>query len=146
MHPSLSRDGKDIIIRIPMKFRRVGKRKRIIPPKGAKAEVGSADLPALPEVVEKENPLLQAVIKAHIWRDLMESGKVGSMRELAEKEGVDSSYVGRTVRLTLLAPDIVGLILEGEQPEAMTVNALRRGFPVEWDRQRARWGINVNTA
>jgi hypothetical protein len=35
------------------------------------------------------------------------------------------------LRLTLLAPDIVEAILDGRQPEEMTLPALMRAFPVE---------------
>ncbi len=42
---------------------------------------------------------------------MLESDEVKSLRELARKEGVDSSYVSRMVNLTILAPDIVAAIL-----------------------------------
>jgi len=39
------------------------------------------------------------------------------------------------LRLTLLAPVIVEAILDGRQPPELTLAALMRPFPVEWDRQ-----------
>ena len=47
---------------------------------------------------------------------MLESGEVKSLREIARKEGVDSSYVSRMVNLTTLAPDIVAAILDESQP------------------------------
>jgi hypothetical protein len=41
-------------------------------------------------------------------------------------------------RLTLLAPDIVQAILDGRQPEEMTLPGLMTGVVVEWKAQRAR--------
>jgi hypothetical protein len=41
------------------------------------------------------------------------------------------------LRLTQLAPDIVEAILDGRQPEGMTLPALMEPFPVEWERQRS---------
>jgi predicted transcriptional regulator len=38
---------------------------------------------------------------------MLETGQAKSLREIAEKEGVDNSYVSRMVNLTTLAPDIV---------------------------------------
>jgi hypothetical protein len=35
-------------------------------------------------------------------------------------------------RLTLLAPEIVEAILDGRQPEALQLDDLRAGFPLEW--------------
>jgi len=40
-----------------------------------------------------------------------------------------------TLRLTLLAPDIVEAVLEGRQPEGMTLPGLMEPFPVEWPEQ-----------
>ncbi|WP_347400910.1 hypothetical protein [Roseicella aquatilis] len=51
-------------------------------------------------------------------------------------EKINSSYVSRLLRLTLLAPDIVDAILNGQQPEGMTLPGLMEPFPVEWERQR----------
>ena len=49
---------------------------------------------------------------------------------------INESYVGRVLRLTLLAPDIVEAILGGRQPMEMTLAVLMRPFAVEWSQQR----------
>jgi hypothetical protein len=67
---------------------------------------------------------------------MMEAGRYGTIDELAAAEKINSSYVSRLLRLTLLAPDIVGAILDGRQPEAMTLPALMEPFPVEWEQQQ----------
>ncbi len=38
------------------------------------------------------------------------------------------------LQLTLLAPDIVEAILDGQQPEGMTLPGLMEGFQVGWGR------------
>ncbi len=48
--------------------------------------------------------------------------------------------MSRVVRLTLLAPNLVEAILDGRQPEAMRLEGLLEGFPVEWEAQQARVG------
>jgi hypothetical protein len=40
--------------------------------------------------------------------------------------------VGRILRLTLPAPDIIEAILDGRQPTAMTLAVLMGPFPVLW--------------
>jgi hypothetical protein len=45
--------------------------------------------------------------------------------------------VGRVLRLTLLAPDIVEAILGGRQPAELTLAVLMRPFPVEWKAQES---------
>jgi hypothetical protein len=67
---------------------------------------------------------------------MMEMGRYGTINELAAAEEINSSYVSRLLRLTLLSPDIVEAILDGRQPEPMTLPALMDPFPVEWERQR----------
>jgi hypothetical protein len=44
---------------------------------------------------------------------MLDEGRFASVRELAEAERVGHSYVGRTLRLSLLAPDLVEHILDG---------------------------------
>ena len=47
-----------------------------------------------------------------------------------------SSYVGRVLRLTLLAPDIVEAVLGGRQSAQMTLAGLMRPFAVGSTEQR----------
>ena len=81
--------------------------------------------------------LIKAVARAFRWRRMLESGRFSTINELAAAEKINSSYVSRVLRLTLLAPDIVEAILDGRQPEGMTLPALMEPFPMEWNRQPA---------
>ena len=63
-----------------------------------------------------------------------------SITELAAAEKIDRSYLCRVLRLTLLAPEIVEAIMDGRQPEGVTLPVLMRGFPVEWEGQRLQFG------
>jgi hypothetical protein len=67
---------------------------------------------------------------------MLEAGRFAAVKELAAAEKINSSYVSRVLRLTLLAPDIVEAILDGRQPEGMTLPALMDPFPVFWGEQR----------
>jgi len=71
---------------------------------------------------------------------MQETGRYATLNELAASEKISSSYVSRLLRLTLLAPDIVEAILDGRQPEGMTLPALMEPIPVEWEEQRATLG------
>jgi hypothetical protein len=52
---------------------------------------------------------------ARAWRRLrlQDCGVYGSVTEIAETERIAKSYVGRILRLALLAPDLVEAILGG---------------------------------
>jgi hypothetical protein len=69
------------------------------------------------------------------WRQLLENGKDATIAEIAAAEKISESYVGRVLRLTLLAPDIVEAILGGRQPAEMTLALLMRPFSVRWKEQ-----------
>ena len=57
-------------------------------------------------------------------------------QQVARALDVDRSYVGRTLRLTALAPDIVGAVLAGNEPDGMSLERLSKGVPVVWAEQR----------
>lgn len=78
-----------------------------------------------------------ASVRGHIWRDLMESGKVRAIAEIARANRVDGSYVSRMLDLTLLAPDIIEAILDGKEPSGLSIARLtRHEIPVLWEEQR----------
>ena len=52
---------------------------------------------------------------------------------------VYATYVGRMLRLTSLAPDIIEAILRGDEPDGMSLEKLRKNMPVRWGEQRALW-------
>ena len=66
---------------------------------------------------------------------MLEKGRYGTIDELAAADKINSSYASRLLRLTLLAPDIVEAILDGRQPDGMTLPGLMEPFPVEWEQQ-----------
>ena len=72
---------------------------------------------------------------------MLESGEVRSLRELARREGVDSSYVSRMVNLTTLAPDIVAAILDDTLPPGVTLFEVAVDPPVLWEGQRRPVGF-----
>jgi hypothetical protein len=58
---------------------------------------------------------------------MLENGTHATIAEIAA-EKINESYVGRVLRLTLLAPDIVEAILEGRHPPQVTLAVLMRPF------------------
>ena len=81
--------------------------------------------------------MVKAIARAFRWREMLENGTYATIAEIAAAEKINESYVGRVLRLTLLAPDIVEAILGGRQPAEMTLAVLMRRFPVLWSAQRS---------
>jgi hypothetical protein len=71
------------------------------------------------------------------WREQLENGTRATIAEIAAAEKINETYVGRVLRLTLVAPDIVEAILGGWQPAEVTLAGLMRPFPVGWREQWA---------
>lgn len=67
--------------------------------------------------VAPSGTLVSALAKAYCWQEQLESGELASLEDLAAANGVDHTYVGRILRLTSLAPEIVERILNGNEPE-----------------------------
>ena len=111
-------DGSTITVRIPVTFKRHGGRKVIIAPDGGDAWTLAKPRP--------DETLMRALARAHRWKRMLEEGKYRSAGELAEAEGVTRSFVNRLLRLTLLAPDIVEAILDGQQPKGMQLDELMK--------------------
>ena len=70
-------------------------------------------------------------------RKLIETGVLAFIKEMAPAKKINPSYVGRVLRLTPLAPEIIEAIMEGRQPAGMTTAGLLTGVPVACAEQRA---------
>lgn len=62
---------------------------------------------------------------------------------MADKERINRSYLSRTIRLSLLAPDIVEAILNGAQPAAVKLADLEGPFSINWQEQRTAFGFST---
>jgi hypothetical protein len=87
--------------------------------------------------VRADPALVEALARAHRWNRPLEGGRYASLAELAAAERIDRSFLGKALRLTLLAPDIVEAILDGRQPCALALPALLESVPSLWDEQRS---------
>ena len=127
-------EAGNLHIHIPMTIRRMRGRKVIIAPKAL-----DGDIPDSPGTVQ--TAIVQALARAFSWAEVLESGQVSSISDLAMNLDVDNSYVARILKLATLAPDIVEAILNGEEPPGLSLAKLTKTFPTDWDEQRAMFGF-----
>jgi len=87
--------------------------------------------------------LVKLIIKAHEYQEKLVKGRVSSLSEIAEREGVSGSYITRVIRLSFLAPDIIKAILLGNHPPTLTAASLNRAsrLPIDWEEQRKTLGF-----
>lgn len=127
--PQLSDDGRTVTVRVPISIRTRGGRRLVLAPDGA--EVGT------PAVRHVDNAMVKAIARAFRWREMLESGDYATIREVAEAEQINESYVGRVLRLTLLAPEVVEAIVNGRQAVGLRLDLLMRPFPIGWVAQKS---------
>ena len=112
-----------LTVRVPLAFRKQrGGRKLVLTP-GGMTHRGSA---------AADTTLVKALARAFRWRKMLETGRYATIGEIAAAEKINDSFVSRLLRLTLLSPAIVDAILEGRQPEGVTLPRLLEPFSVEW--------------
>lgn len=114
-----------ISIRIPFRLAKRGGRKEMQLPEGS------------PKLHRSDSTLIKALARAFRWKRMLETGEFATVFELAEHEGIASSYMTRVLRLTLLAPDIVEAILDGKRWPEVTLERVMEPFPIEWMEQRS---------
>jgi hypothetical protein len=122
-------DGRSVTVRVPISIRTRGGRKLVLAPDGQ-------TVTAAPICRHIDNAMVKAIARGFRWREMLENGKYSTIREIAESEKINESYVSRVLRLTLLAPEIVEAILGGRQALGVQLEGLLRRFPVEWREQR----------
>jgi hypothetical protein len=123
-----TKDGKSVTVRIPFKIRKRGGRKLVLAPDGAAS--------GMPQRARVDNTMVKAIPRAFRWRRLMETGVYATVGEISAAEKINTSYVSRVLRLTLLAPELVEAILDGRHRPHVTLPTLMRPFSVAWCGQR----------
>lgn len=83
-----------------------------------------------------DNTLVKALARAFRWKRMLESGEFATIAELAEREGIATSYMTRILRLTQLEPSIIEAVLDGRQGDAVTLARLMDPFPISWIEQK----------
>jgi hypothetical protein len=81
--------------------------------------------------------LVKALVRAFRYQKLLDEERYSSISEMAEAERIERGYLGSLLRLTLLTPDILEAILDGRQPDGVTLPQLSEPFPTDQGEQRA---------
>ncbi|UZW61809.1 hypothetical protein [Lysobacter enzymogenes] len=113
----------DTVVTIPVRMHRRSGKRRLRPTKAETVELSS-----------ELTTLQMALVRGYRWRDMLDQGEVPSMKEIAEKENIDFSYVSRMINMTMLSPDIIEAILDDTIPD-LTVEEIAIAPPDLWDEQ-----------
>ena len=119
-------DGS-VVLNVPITLRQRSGR-RVVAGGGPRGESGERTRTGA-------TPLQLALARGHRWLRMIEAGEVSSLREIAQRDGADHSYVAKHLNLTLLAPDIVAAILDETLPEGVQLLSLAINPPMLWEDQ-----------
>jgi hypothetical protein len=122
-----------LAVHVPMKFRKRSGRKEIVLPEGIEAREDTDR--------DEHNPLVVAIARAHRWQEMLDTGEVASVAALAERAGLDASYVRRLLKLASLAPAVVEAVLTGRAPDGLSLAKLTRDLPPDWEAQLQQLGL-----
>jgi hypothetical protein len=134
-HETKQRSAHDeqIALSVPVCLKRRGVETKLV--------IRSAD----PRLAAPDRNLISLVAQAHQWIETLATGDSEGVQEIAKRDGIDPSDVGRILQLAFLAPDIVDAILAGRQPIDLTAKRLKRigTLPMDWDSQRRVLGFSA---
>ncbi len=116
-----------ITVRVPLAIRRRPGRKTVVMPEGG---------PATAPPRTRADPALKALARAFRYQRLLDGGCYASISEMAKAEKIKQGYLGRLLRLTLLAPAIVEAIVDGRQAVGLTLPESLEPFSPIWTTQR----------
>ncbi len=117
-----------ITVRVPLAIRRRPGRKTVVMPNG---EIAG------PTRTRADPALVKALARAFRWQRMLNDGRHASVSEIAAAERIERGYLGRVLRLTLLAPDIIEALLNGKQDPELNLPNLLDGMPLVWSEQRS---------
>ncbi|MGK7865590.1 hypothetical protein [Falsiroseomonas sp. E2-1-a4] len=116
-----------ITVRVPLAIRHRPGRKTVVTPMAA----GPA------AVTTRADPaLVKALARAFRYQRMLDEGRYASITEMASAERLERGYLGRLLRLTLLAPDLVEQVLDGRAADRVALPALLEPMPLAWTHQR----------
>ncbi len=113
--PRLNRDGRTMIVSIPISMRRMGGRRTVVTPANA--------APWSPPPPRVDNTIVKALARAHRWRGMLESNLFATVRDLSKAEKINEAYMCRVLRLT--RKELCSNLISGALPKGRSSSARR---------------------
>jgi site-specific DNA recombinase len=80
--------------------------------------------------------LIKAIARGRAWFEDLAMGRVRSLQDMAERDGISRRYISRLVGLAFLSPELVDAILQGRQSAELTATRLTElDLPLDWTEQ-----------
>jgi len=123
-------------IHVPLDLkRRCGRKQIMLPPEpeeDAPESMGQSE-----DTIPHHDALVIAIARALRWKKLLDEGKYPTVAAMARDLGISRWYMARMLRISLLAPDLVEAIVDGREPDGMSIKKLRKPLSMLWSEQRS---------
>lgn len=80
-------------------------------------------------------PVLKALARATRWRERIMAGEVYCKEQIAADTGLNASYVGKILRLSVLSPDFVEDVIAGSRGAEFALTGPSSKVPLDWSIQ-----------
>jgi hypothetical protein len=127
--------ASELILTAKVRLRRSGIESKLVYPSGPKPTVHARSLTAL----------RKALLTSLRWNEALLSGEVRFLDALIARDSLNPRQVHRLRKLAFLAPDIMDRIIAGDVPESLTLERLKKDFPIEWSAQRDHFGLKSSS-
>jgi hypothetical protein len=87
--------------------------------------------------------LVQCIVRAQAWIQLLSDGAYESIEDLAAEHGMHVKVVRKAIRWGFVAPEIVAAILAGELSTAILPSDTQVTLHMLWKAQHHAWGIDL---
>lgn len=119
---------------VPWTLVKRGFKKQVITPLDAPQEfLSEATRERAARAAAQDSALMRTLGLAHHWQRLLDEQRVTSVADIAKAESMDVTQVRRVMRLTLLAPEVIELLVGA--PNIVLEQVMRRPWPNGWSGQ-----------
>jgi site-specific DNA recombinase len=121
----------EVTLTTHVKLRRSGIETKLVYPAGHSPAVHSRSIKSLQK----------ALLTSLEWNEDLLNGNVRSIDALIARDNLNSRQVHRLRKLAFLAPDIMDRIIASDVPDTLTLERLKKDFPLDWQAQRDHFGL-----
>ncbi len=89
---------------------------------------------------EARDALLAAIARARGWMEDLRFGRVATLAEIADREGLGERHVRLLASLAFVGPRTLAAIADGSTSADLTITRLAKVLPYSWAEQERRFG------
>lgn len=121
-------DNGNLCLYVPLKISYRDGRKVIISPDATEKNSNSS--------LSSNQAMIQMIVRGNAWMRLIEEGQIKSISELTEITGYHRSHIWRHLQVANLSPSLTEAILEGNEPDGLSLTKLKKPIPEIWTDQK----------